>query len=255
MNHILLSILIFLVSTSVGFEKKEFKTTHGKTLPYCILYPENYNPNQKYPLVLFLHGAGERGSDNELQLKNGAKLFLDSSNRSKYPAIVIFPQCPIDSYWSSVKINRTTNPLTIDFTYNSELNWPAQAAVDLVKSMIKEGKVDKNRVYIAGLSMGGMGTMEIVSRNPNLFAAAVAICGGADLDYVNRYAKKIPVRLFHGASDDVVSVEHSRYLVRAIQKAGGNVTYTEYPNVKHDSWQNAFNEPDFLEWIFSKKKK
>jgi predicted peptidase len=96
---------------------------------------------------------------------------LSPENRQKFPAIVIFPQCPTDSYWASVKIDRSKSPLDIDFTYNEQPNWPLAAAVDLVKQISKTEKVDKNRIYIMGLSMGGMGTFEAIARNPKLFAA------------------------------------------------------------------------------------
>ncbi len=248
--------IIFCAAFSLlaQFEKKEFSTKEGNVLLYQILYPENYDPKVKYPVILFLHGAGERGNDNVAQLTHGSKLFLNEQNRKKYPAIVIFPQCPKESFWSSIKIDRTKASYSFDFTYNDELNWPTQAAVDLVKSLVKEKKADKKRLYIMGLSMGGMGTMEVVSRYPKMFAAAAPICGGADLTLVKKYAKKLPFWVFHGDADAVVPVSNSRKLVEALNALKANVTYSEYPGVNHNSWDNAFAEPEFLAWFFSKKK-
>jgi predicted peptidase len=183
-------------------------------------------------------------------MKYGKSVFMDSLNRINFPAIVIFPQCPKESYWSSVKINRSTVPTTFIFDYSAPINWPLQAVIDLVKSI----KHDKKRTYIMGLSMGGMGTMEAVSRNPKMFAAASPICGGADLSYVPKYAKRVPLWVHHGDADIVVPVRHSRELVKAVQDQGVDIRYTEYPGVNHNSWDNAFKQPDLLSWIFSHRK-
>jgi predicted peptidase len=246
-------VFLFIAFTFVAngqFEKKSFMVSEGKVLPYQILYPKNYKTNKKYPLLVVLHGAGERGDDNEAQMKYGKNVFLDSLNRINYPAIVIFPQCPKDSYWSSVKIDRSSVPTSFIFDYSAPINWPLQAVVDLVSSM----KHDKKRTYIMGLSMGGMGTMEAISRNPKMFAAAVPICGGADLSYVAKYAKKVPLWVHHGDVDIVVPVRHSRELVQAVKEQGVDVRYSEYPKVNHNSRDNAFSQPDVVSWIFSHRK-
>lgn len=237
------------------FQKQNFVSTTGQNLPYRMLYPENYDKNKKYPLVLFLHGAGERGTDNEKQLMHGSKLFTDSANRKAYPAIVIFPQCPEESYWSSVEVNRNTSPFTLQFDYSKPITPALQAAIELVQKVIATEGVDKSRVYITGLSMGGMGTFEAVYRFPNLFAAAMPICGGADINAYDKRILKIPFRVFHGAQDAVVDVKHSREIVRKLMVLNATVEYIEYPEVNHNSWDNAFTEPDFLSWMFSKKKK
>ena len=250
MTKYLLLFIVFAFAANGQFEKKSFQVSDGKVLPYQIMYPKDYKPGKKYPLLVVLHGAGERGDDNEAQMKYGKNVFLDSLNRINYPAIVIFPQCPKDSYWSSVKINRATVPTTFVFDYTAPINWPLQAVIDLVKSI----KHKKSRTYIMGLSMGGMGTMEVVSRNPKMFAAASPICGGADLTYVSQYAKRVPLWVHHGDVDVVVPVRHSRELVKAVQDQGVDIRYTEYPGVNHNSWENAFKQPDLLAWIFSHRK-
>lgn len=238
-----------------GFTKSAYQDEAGNVLPYQILFPRNYDRNRQYPLVLFLHGAGERGTDNEKQLTHGGKLFLDEKARTDFPAIVVFPQCPPESYWSSVNIDREKRPMLLDFSYNDQLNWPTQAAVDLVKSLLKTESVDKNRVYLMGLSMGGMGTFETLSRYPKLFAAATPICGGGDPDLTKRYAKRLPLWVFHGDADDVVEVKYSRKMVAKLKELGGRVSYTEYPGVGHGSWNNVFAEPRLLPWLFAQNRK
>jgi predicted peptidase len=238
-----------------AYQKKEFVPGEGKTLPYRMLYPENYDKTKKYPLILFLHGAGERGKDNEKQLTHGAKFFITEENKKNFPAIIVVPQCPEESSWASVKIDRSTTPLKIDFDYSAEANWPLVAANELIKKIMNEEAVDKSRVYVTGLSMGGMGTFESVYRYPGMYAAALPICGGGD---VNRYDKKITKTafwVFHGAADAVVDVNLSREMVEKLKSLKSEVKYSEYPGVNHNSWDNAFAEKDYLTWMFSHKRK
>ncbi|HET9052542.1 MAG TPA: prolyl oligopeptidase family serine peptidase, partial [Cyclobacteriaceae bacterium] len=237
-----------------SFKKENYISSTGLTLPYRILYPQHYDKTQKYPVVLFLHGAGERGNNNESQLVHGAKLFTDPENRKAYPAIVIFPQCPEDGYWASVEVNRNTSPFALGFDYTRPVTPALQAAIELVRKIIITEGVDKSRVYITGLSMGGMGTFEAVYRYPELFAAAAPICGGADVDAYDKRVSGIPFRVFHGAKDAVVDVKHSQAVVEKLKALQAHVEYTEYPEVNHNSWDNAFAEPDFLSWLFSKKR-
>jgi acetyl esterase/lipase len=237
------------------YEKKEFAFAEGKTLPYRILYPENYDKTKKYPLLLFLHGAGERGNDNEIQLTHGAKLFLKEDNRKNFPAIIILPQCPAESFWASVKLDRSTQPFKIDFDYTAEPQWPLVAANVLVKKTINEEGVDKSKVYISGLSMGGMGTFESVYRYPDLYAAALPICGGGDTKSYDKRTSKTAFWVFHGDADAVVDVKLSRDMVGKLKTLRTAVKYTEYPGVNHNSWDNAFAEPDYLKWMFSQKRK
>ena len=235
--------------------KKEFAFAQGKTLPYRILYPDNYDKTKKYPLLLFLHGAGERGNDNERQLTWGAKLFLKSENRANFPAIVVFPQCPEESFWAVVKIDRNKQPFTIDFDYAGEPNWPLTAANELVKRLSNEEAVDKSRIYVSGLSMGGMGTFESVYRYPDLYAAALPICGGGDVNRYDKRVTKTPFWVFHGAADAVVDVKLSREMVDKLKTLKSEVKYSEYPGVNHNSWENAFAEPEYLSWMFMHKRK
>lgn len=236
------------------FEKREYDFAGGKKLPYRILYPENYDKTKKYPLLLLLHGGGERGSDNEKQLAHGARLFLKEENRKNFPAIIVAPQCPEETYWASVKIDRTKQPFTIDFDYSAEPNWPLVAANELIKKLSDEESIDKSRVYITGLSMGGMGTFESVYRYPDLYTAALPICGGGDVNRYDKRLRKTAFWVFHGAADAVVDVNLSRQMVGKLKSLKTEVKYSEYPGVNHNSWDNAFAEKDYLSWMFSHKR-
>ncbi len=237
------------------FEQRVYPSVDGNILPYRILYPENYDKNKKYPLVLFLHGAGERGKDNEKQLMHGARLFLKEENRKQFPAIVIFPQCPEESFWAYANIDRTVQPAKFELDYSGPANWPLVAANELVQKMIKDGAADPTRVYITGLSMGGMGTFESVFRYPDLYAAALPICGGGDTPEYDKRVKKTAFWVFHGAADAVVNVKLSQEMVEKLKKLKAEVKYSEYPGVNHNSWDNAFAEPDYLGWMFGHRKK
>lgn len=236
------------------FARREF-VLGDNILPYRILFPENYDRNKKYPLILLLHGGGERGSDNEKQLTHGAGLFLNENNRRQYPAIIVAPQCPADAYWAAANIDRSTTPFQINLDYGAEPQWPLVAANELVKKIADEEAVDKSRIYITGLSMGGMGTFEAVFRYPDIYAAALPICGGGDLRAYDRRVRKTAFWVFHGSDDAVVDVKLSRDMQAKLKTLKVKTKYTEYPGVNHNSWDNAFAEPAFLEWMFAQKLK
>ncbi|MBK6938360.1 MAG: prolyl oligopeptidase family serine peptidase [Chitinophagaceae bacterium] len=234
------------------FEKKIF-INDGDTLPYRILLPENYNPAKKYPLVYFLHGAGERGNDNEKQLVHGAKLFLKEAVRKEFPAIVVFPQCPQKSFWSNVEFKMNEGKRTFAFKADGEPTLGMKLAQQLLYQLLKDYKIHKKKVYVGGLSMGGMGTFEIVRRNPKLFAAAIPICGGGEPAAVSKM-KKVKWWVFHGAKDDVVPPALSVTMVEALKEAGASVKFTLYPDANHNSWDPAFAEPELLTWLFRIKR-
>jgi predicted peptidase len=237
------------------YQKENFHT--GKNvLPYRILYPENFVKSKKYPLVLMLHGSGERGNDNELQLTHGAALFVNPEIRKKFPAIVIFPQCRADDYWSNVDRSSVVNDRTnYVFHEDGEPTLAMKMLIAFIDDLLKKSYIDQKRLYVGGLSMGGMGTFELLSRKPHLFAAAFPICGGGHPNTIKAYAKEVSLWVFHGEQDDVVPVHHSEVMVDALKKAGADVRFTVYPDVKHESWEKAFAEPELLPWLFSHKRK
>ncbi len=237
-----------------AFQSK-YHSHRGDTLPYRILYPEDYDPQGSYPVLFFLHGAGERGNDNEKQLTHGASLFLADSVRQNFQGIVVFPQCPTDAFWSNVNIQSQPNGKR-EFYFNTggKPTVAMRLFLRLVNHAIKNEAVDKRRVYIGGLSMGGMGTYEALRRKPKVFAAAFAICGGDHTSNVAKYAH-VPLWVFHGEQDDVVPVTHSRVIVDELKRLKANPRYTFYPAANHNSWDPAFAEPDFLPWLFSHTKK
>lgn len=254
---LLLGFLPAIAQNYPSFEKRSL-IRNQDTLLYRVQFPFHYNPDKKYPLVLFLHGAGERGNDNEAQLFWGATLFSDSANRSRYPAIVIFPQCPKEEFWALLNLPERPRVYPADiFTVGSGTP-PGKAlalVMELLDSLLNSGSIKSNRIYLGGLSMGGMGTFELLWRRPSLFAAALPICGGGDPDRVSSYAPHTAVWAFHGDKDPVVPPELSRIMVEALKKAGGRVKYSEYPGVGHDSWKNAFSEPELLPWLFRQKRR
>jgi len=225
------------------------------TLNYRILYPKNFSENKQYPLVLFLHGAGERGSNNTSQLAHGSKLFASDENRDAFPAIVIFPQCPQDDYWANASVDRTTQPLTLKFANGGEPTKALSLVIKLMDDMVAKPFVNKQQIYVGGLSMGGMGTFEMLSRKPAMFAAAFAICGGGNTEAAKTYATTTELWIFHGAKDDVVIPQLSVDMVSAILKYGGTPNFALYADANHNSWDAAFAEPELLPWLFSKSKK
>lgn len=262
MNKLVATILTLCCiapNVSVAQDKSEFKQGNHQygnhSLQYRILYPENFNKNEKYPLVIFLHGAGERGDDNQKQLVHGSKLFLNPENQKSFPAIVVFPQCPKEDYWANVEQQRDENGKRHFNFQNGGTPTTAMAGVlSLVDSLAKLTFVNTSKIYAMGLSMGGMGTFELVSRRPGTFAAAVPICGGDNPKSAKKYAKKVPFWVFHGQKDDIVIPAHSEAMVEAIKKYGGEVKFTLYPNANHNSWDPTFAEPQLLPWLFSNSK-
>ena len=236
------------------FAKKLF-IQKTDTLPYRILLPDNYKPENKYPLIIFLHGSGERGNDNEKQLIHGAELFLRDSIRKKYPAIVVFPQCNENSYWSNVNIvTDTVNGKRIfQFSVNSKPTVAMKLLLNLMDDLRHKYSIQKKKIYITGLSMGGMGAFEMVRRKPNLFAAAMPICGAAN-PATAKDILKTKWWIFHGEKDDVVNPQYSKDMANAILNEGGSAILTIYPNANHNSWDSAFAENNFMQWMFGNHK-
>lgn len=248
--------LLLILFTSIGtalaqpslFSFNKFINAKGDTLNYRLLYPDA-DPLQKYPLVIFLHGSGERGNDNDAQLKWGVNNFATAENMTLHPAFVIAPQCPANINWSNFSNAKNSTALQLLPTPSK----PMELVMALIKDIIKTQPIDTNRIYITGLSMGGFGTYDAIERYPNLFAAAVPVCGGGDVSKAATIAK-IPIWIFHGAEDAAVSPVFSLEMLDALTKAGAHPGFTQYPEVGHFSWIGAYSYKLMMEWLFKQHK-
>ena len=212
-------------------EKRTFTgvITQNANLKYLLYFPPAYAKQDKWPLIIFLHGYGERGDDLELVKKHGLPKMIEAGQ--DFPFIVVSPQCPDTTVW----------PEQVD-----ELN-------GLIDSLIAEYKVDTSRVYLTGLSMGGYGTWYLASRYPEKFAAIAPICGGGGW-WMTDSLKNIPIWVFHGDADDVVPLIESEVMVNRVKGAGGDITFTVYPGVAHDSWTETYDNPELYQWLLSHQK-
>ena len=221
----------------------------GRNVPYRIHYPVNRDENGKCPAVLFLHGAGERGTDNQLQLRIGLDVALADPESPLHDALIIAPQVARDERW--VETDWDLGNYRMDEL--EESIW-VKSAVAILREKIEECNVDPERVYIMGISMGGFGTWFTIANYPDLFAAAFPCCGAGDPTKVEIY-KNIPIFTFHGEVDDVVPVTGTREMVEVIKAAGGDkIFYKEYPGVNHWSWDAAYGEREIIDRMFQCKK-
>jgi predicted peptidase len=200
-------------------------------LPFLLRVPNDLKKGGKYPLLLFLHGAGEKGNDNKKQLKHDPTKLAPKGVFEKNQVIVVAPQCPADQMWSGQTL---------------------ETVIKLVKNLQKELPVDPQRTYISGLSMGGFGTWSALALEPRLFAAAIPICGGGDPASVRKF-DKVPIWAFHNDGDPTVGVAGSRSMIEALKKAGGDPKYTEYQSTQHDAWSRTYKDPALYEWLFAQK--
>ena len=223
-----------------------FKSPSGETLNYRLYLPKNIPADKKLPVVLFLHGAGERGDDNFSQLKHGVLSLIKYGSATNDPAIIIVPQCPNGMQWVNVPWAAKSH------TMPAQPSQPMSLALSLLREKLKTLPVDLNRVYVTGVSMGGYGTWDAIQREPALFAAAVPICGGGDASCAPAI-KQIPIWIFHGDKDGAVPVERSRDMFKALQACGSAVQYREYPGAGHDVWTRTYNDSSVLAWFFAQR--
>lgn len=207
------------------------KATKEVCFPYLVYTPEGYNKaEEKLPLIIFLHGSGERGEDTEKLKCHGIPKIFDGP--VTYRCVAVSPQCPENSFWiarlESLKV--------------------------FVDEIIKEYCIDEKRVYLTGLSMGGYGAWHLAMAYPEMFAALVPVCGGG-MPWNAEVIKGIPVWAFHGVKDDVVLADESIRMVNAVNNTGGNARITLYSDADHDSWTRTYNNPELYEWMFANIKK
>lgn len=228
------------------FEARTFPSGDYK-LPYRLLKPKDYDANQKYPLVIFLHGAGERGDDNQKQLAHGMNDFASDEIMAKYPAFVLAPQCPEGEVWGGLsRLAKVSTP-------PDQLTPALGATLQAAAALQQEFSIDDKRIYITGLSMGGYGTWNALANRTELFAAAAPICGGGETATAAKF-KAIPIWAFHGADDTVVPAQRSREMIAALKAAGAAPKYSEYPGVAHNSWAQTYSDPALYEWLFAQRK-
>ena len=206
----------------------ETQITMTYRLNYLLFLPEDYGQalDRRWPLILFLHGMGERGDDFDLLKKHGIPKIVET--KDGFPFIAVSPQCPADSFW--------------------------QVQVDALNALLDEVvatyAVDENRIYLTGLSMGGAGTWSVASAYPERFAAIAPICGSTFMARGFPHSlKNVPVWAFHGAKDDVVPIRHSENAVGALKAIGGDARLTIYPEARHDSWTETYNNPELYRWF------
>jgi predicted peptidase len=263
MNAILLALaLVGIIAVNEAaakdtdaYEHRVHKYTGGKykdeEFKYRLMSPAKVETDKNYPVILFLHGAGERGSDNENQLKYFPTWMAAAKMREKHACYLIAPQCHESERWSVANWGaKTTDAMPKEPT--DEL----KAAIGMLDALMKSGlPVDEKRVYLTGLSMGGFGSWELAMRQPDRFAAVVPICGGGDVTQAEKIAK-MPIWAWHGDDDRAVPVDQSRRMIEAIKKAGGEPKYTELEGVGHDSWTPAYTREDgVIPWMFEQVKK
>ena len=215
-----------------GQHSQLFEKTITKTVScqYLLYLPQDYGKKkEKWPLILFLHGAGERGSDLNLVKKHGPPKIVESGK--DLPFIVVSPQCPDDRWWPEEN----------------------EMLINLLDDVVAKCSVDKERIYLTGLSMGGYGAWALASAYPERFAAITPICGGGR-GFMADKLKDVPVWAFHGAKDNVVPLKESEEMVNAVKNRGGDAKLTVYPDAGHDSWTETYNNPQLYEWFLQHRK-
>lgn len=209
---------------------------------YLLFIPKAYDKKTLYPLVVWLHGGGSRGDDLKQLLaygdQHGIGYLARRDNQSRYPAIIVAPQCPRNRFWANPDSDQPTTEMKL--------------VLEMLYLVQTDYSVDKRRLYVLGISLGGYGTWEIIARKPGMFAAAIPICGGGDSTKAGLMKKK-SVWAFHGDQDQLVRVSESRKMIAALKLVGANPRYTEFKGVGHSVWEQAFADPDLLPWMFAQR--
>ena len=229
-------IAVLVLSTLGNSQQRKIKLDimdkNDISLNYLFYLPEDYKDDKekKWPMILFLHGMGERGDDLELVKIHGIPKIV--SSKKDFSFIAVSPQCPIEFVWRDKEM--------------------LIALESLLLKLVKNFRIDKSRIYVTGLSMGGRGTWAIAAHRPDLFAAAAPICGGGDPETASSLTK-LPFWVFQGALDTVHYPEESEIMIKALKNNGGEVRYTLYPELHHDSWTITYDNPELYKWFLSKK--
>jgi len=220
------------------------------TIRYMLFVPKDYDAQgKKWPLMLFLHGAGESSNDDLSRVKiHGPAKIVDS--RPDFPFVVVTPQHPsLERYKPGTKYSLDEIHSMVDRA------WDAEELMQLVDHVIRKLNIDRERVYVTGLSMGGYGTWRLAATYPERFAAAVPICGGGEPEKMAKPLARVPIWAFHGAKDPVVPLSESEKMVDAVKREAGDVQFTVYPEAQHDSWTETYNNPKLYDWFLAHKRK
>ena len=237
-----------------GFIARNYRTSNGEVMPYRLFIPRAYSSRQSYPLIVYLHGGAGNGTDNLRQISggntNGSHVWTSASVQREHPSFVLVPQAAAGGTWGGPEA--------------SELSEASQMMLGIIESLEREFQIDKSRLYLTGQSLGGFGTWDVVIRRPNVFAAAIPLCGSG---IVNQFPfqkiysstqfegiKNLPIWAFQGAADATVPVEGPRKTVASLRNIGGKIRYTEYANVGHQVWERAYIEPELSEWMFTQRR-
>jgi predicted peptidase len=248
----LLSLFLFMnviQANELDFEVKKFELK-GKSLNYRLFKPKNFDNSKQFALILTLHGSSLRGSDNKAQLKvNRGPMELKSYiQKNNLNAIVVAPQCPAGQRWVETPWYGDSH------TMPKQPNETMALTIAMMKSLVATMPIDKKRIYVTGLSLGGFGCWDIIQRESAFFAAAIPICGGGDTAQA-KALKGLPIWIFHGKNDNVVKTKRSRDMFTALKKVDAKVKYTEYPNTGHDSFTATYNDSKVFKWLFEQVKK
>ena len=241
-----------------AFDASSFTDSHSKTLPYRLYLPFNYDSEKEYPVILFLHGGSTRGNDNQLQIMRPyVANMLSHEGIGIDEAIIIAPQCPADESWISLKgsgmYDENGKPINFSVDEVAEADTMG-CVVELLDHVLGTYSADKNRVYVTGMSMGGYGSWDIITRHTEYFAGALIMCGRGDPSKADLLVD-LPIWTVHGERDNTVPVENTRELVKAIQNAGGTkIKYDEYPDMGHDIEGYTALRRELYEWLFSQSK-
>jgi len=220
----------------------------GEVFNYRMSAPQFPAQGKRYPLIIFLHGSGECGTDNKRQIMLGLPQLMKSLFMLNQQAVVLAPQCQRGNWW--------VERLAMGANYTAAKNPTAalEVTMELSRHILQTQPVDPDRVYITGLSLGGFGTWDAIQRWPDFFAAAVPVCGGGDVNQV-RELKRLPLWIFHGDQDKNVDVECSRRMVEALRKAGcRKFNYTEFPGVAHNCWDKAYGSQELVAWLLNQRR-
>lgn len=231
----LLILIIWVSLTQCAAQSQliegEETTSVSETLKYYLYYPEAYQANDtdRFPLLLFLHGGGESGQDLEALKTNGPpKLLVEGK---QFPFLILAPQHPHPKKW-----------------------WNIRAVMALLETVIEENRVDRNRIYVTGLSRGGSAAWELAVQYPDTFAAMMIVCGMTPVPYAHWINKNMPIWVFHGARDQVIPVEHSEKMVAKLKEMGYPVRYTRYEDVAHNAWERAYTTEEVYTWLMQQSK-